>query len=150
LYQSSLPLELERIVEKALAKDRGARYQTAKDLSVDLKRLKQHLEVEAELERSITPEEESRRTRPGAGVGVAVTAMRSRTVATPTNQATVAHTVSSAEYVVGEIKRHKIAAVSVLAVIVASLAAVVYYSYLVRAPRRHHVRCSLTFHKSQW
>jgi serine/threonine-protein kinase len=134
LYQSSLPLELERIVEKALAKDRGARYQTAKDLSVDLKRLKQHLEVEAELERSITPEEESRRTRPGAGVGVAVTAMRSRTVATPTNQATVAHTVSSAEYVVGEIKRHKIAAVSVLAVIVASLAAVVYYSYLVRRP----------------
>ena len=132
LYQSSLPAELERIVEKALAKDRDARYQTAKDLSVDLKRLKQRLEVEAELERSITPEEEARRTAIGAGA--AVTAMSSKAMATPTNEATVAHTVSSAEYVVGEIKRHKIAAVAVVAVIVASVAAVVYYSYFVRRP----------------
>ena len=62
LYQRSLPDELERIVEKALTKERETRYQTAKDLSVDLKRLRQRLEVEAEIERSITPEEEARRT----------------------------------------------------------------------------------------
>jgi TolB-like protein/Tfp pilus assembly protein PilF len=125
LYQSQLPAELERIVEKALAKERDARYQTAKDLSVDLKRLKQRLEVDAELERSITPEEEARRTGAGAGV----TAMRSTAVAT-NEGAGATHTVSSAEYVVNEIKRHKRAAVLVLASItIAVVAALIYYRY---------------------
>ena len=125
LYQSQLPAELERIVEKTLAKKREERYQNAKDLSVDLKRLKQRLAVDAELERSVTPEEEARRT----GAGAAITGMSSKTIAT-TKATGAAHTVSSAEYVVNEIKRHKVAAVLVLATIVlASLAALVYYRY---------------------
>ena len=39
-----IPDELERIVEKSLAKDREERYQTAKDLMIDLRSLKQRLE----------------------------------------------------------------------------------------------------------
>src|SRR5688572_3233728 len=46
-----VPAELERIVTKALAKEREERYQTAKDLGLDLRRLKQRLEFEAELTR---------------------------------------------------------------------------------------------------
>jgi TolB-like protein len=42
-----VPLELERIVTKALRKDRQERYQTIKDLLRDLKGLKQELEVRA-------------------------------------------------------------------------------------------------------
>ena len=127
LYQSQLPAELERIVEKALAKEREARYQTAKDLSVDLKRLKQRLEVDAELERSITPEEGARKT--GAGAGAGVTAIRS-TAVTTNEAAGATHTVSSAEYVVNEIKRHKRAAVLILvAIIVAVAASLIYYRY---------------------
>ena len=38
-----LPVELERILSKALEKDREMRYQTATDLRVDLKRLKRDL-----------------------------------------------------------------------------------------------------------
>ena len=61
LYRSEMPAEVERIVEKALTKEREERYQSAKELGLDLKRLKQRLEVEAELSRSVTPEEEARR-----------------------------------------------------------------------------------------
>ncbi|MBV9958466.1 MAG: protein kinase, partial [Acidobacteria bacterium] len=44
--------ELERIVIKALAKDREERYQTIRDMAVDLRRHKQRLEFEAEMRRS--------------------------------------------------------------------------------------------------
>jgi serine/threonine protein kinase len=56
LHREGVPAELERIVEKALAKDREERYQVVKDLALDLKRLRQRLDVEAEMERSVTPE----------------------------------------------------------------------------------------------
>jgi serine/threonine protein kinase/predicted Zn-dependent protease len=78
LYGLEVPPELERIVEKALAKDREERYQLAKELKVDLNRLKQHLEVEAELERSETPEESSQaRERAAMSRGAAAAAAAS-------------------------------------------------------------------------
>jgi predicted Ser/Thr protein kinase len=45
-YAAEVPSEMERIVRKALAKDRGRRYQTAKDLLIDLQELKQTLQTE--------------------------------------------------------------------------------------------------------
>jgi serine/threonine-protein kinase len=55
-YAREVPSELERIAAKALAKEREERYQSAKDLLIDLRHLKKHLEVEAELERSKPPD----------------------------------------------------------------------------------------------
>ncbi|MFL6232678.1 MAG: protein kinase domain-containing protein, partial [Thermoanaerobaculia bacterium] len=51
-YAQEVPAELERIVTKALRKNRDERYQSVKDLGLDLKSLKQHLEFEAERERT--------------------------------------------------------------------------------------------------
>ncbi len=52
LQLPTAPHELERIVMKALRKDREERYQTIKDMLVDMRSLKRQLEFEAELERS--------------------------------------------------------------------------------------------------
>jgi TolB-like protein/Flp pilus assembly protein TadD len=52
-HTTGVPVQLERIVKKALAKERDERYQTVKDLALDLKALKRELEIEAELERSV-------------------------------------------------------------------------------------------------
>jgi eukaryotic-like serine/threonine-protein kinase len=51
-YSKGVPAELERIVNKALRKDRDERYQTAKDLLIDLRSLNQQLLFERALERS--------------------------------------------------------------------------------------------------
>jgi predicted ATPase/predicted Ser/Thr protein kinase len=50
-YAPEVPGELERSVSRALAKDREERYQSIRDLFLDLKRIKQRLEFEAELSR---------------------------------------------------------------------------------------------------
>src|SRR2546428_308051 len=55
-YSREAPAELERIVSKALRKEREQRYQTTKDLLLDLQSLKQQLEFEAKLERATPPD----------------------------------------------------------------------------------------------
>ncbi|MEP6922214.1 MAG: WD40 repeat domain-containing serine/threonine protein kinase [bacterium] len=49
-YSPDAPIELEWMIKKALAKDREERYQTIKDFQIDLKRLKQELEIQAKLD----------------------------------------------------------------------------------------------------
>jgi Tol biopolymer transport system component len=49
------PPELERIVRKALRKDRNERYQIVKEMAIDLRSLRRELEVNSMLERSIAP-----------------------------------------------------------------------------------------------
>lgn len=49
------PPELERIVKKALRKDRNERYQIVKELAIDLRSLRRELEMNSTLDRSIMP-----------------------------------------------------------------------------------------------
>jgi serine/threonine protein kinase len=51
-FSSEVPAELQRIVSKALRKDREERYQTNKDLLIDLKTLREDLLFEHKLSRS--------------------------------------------------------------------------------------------------
>ena len=51
-----VPAELQRIISKALRKDREERYQVVKDLLLDLKSFKQELDFAAKLEQSVQPD----------------------------------------------------------------------------------------------
>ena len=49
---AGVPAELQRIVDKSIAKDPDERYQSAKDMMIDLRNLKRRLALDAEIERS--------------------------------------------------------------------------------------------------
>ncbi|MGI8732795.1 MAG: serine/threonine protein kinase, partial [Pyrinomonadaceae bacterium] len=51
-----VPERLKEIVTKCLAKEKHERYQTAKDLLIDLRSLRRKLEVDAEIDRKLWPE----------------------------------------------------------------------------------------------
>jgi serine/threonine protein kinase/tetratricopeptide (TPR) repeat protein len=119
-FAPNVPAELEWIVMKALRKDRDERYQTTKELLTDLRRLKQRLEFETELERSAGPDSATR-SRISAP-----TLPTTPEHAVRTEVKTISH-VSSAEYIANGIKRHKIAAVVALLLIVASASAFYFY-----------------------
>lgn len=53
--QRKAPAELQRIVAKSLAKNPDERYQTAKDMLIDVRSLKRQLDAEAELHRTSSP-----------------------------------------------------------------------------------------------
>ncbi len=55
-FSRDVPAELERIVSKALRKDKEERYQTARDLLIDLRNLTDELKFAARLERSAPPD----------------------------------------------------------------------------------------------
>jgi serine/threonine protein kinase/formylglycine-generating enzyme required for sulfatase activity len=54
-FSKETPAELERIVSKALHKNADERYQTARDLLIDLRHLRDELEFQHRLERSTPP-----------------------------------------------------------------------------------------------
>jgi TolB-like protein/Flp pilus assembly protein TadD len=116
-FAREVPAELERIVEKALRKDREERYQTAKDMLLDLRRLKQKLEVGAELERTVPPESRSApvEARP-SGAEEAVSTPQASSAQTAMLEGAPA--TSSAEYIISEIKQHKRGVVAILAAII--------------------------------
>ncbi|HKZ78134.1 MAG TPA: hypothetical protein VJ124_07390 [Pyrinomonadaceae bacterium] len=60
-FSPEAPAELQRIIAKALHKDREERYQTAKELLIDVRNLKQDVELEAKLEHSLQPGSSRRR-----------------------------------------------------------------------------------------
>jgi serine/threonine-protein kinase len=130
-YSKDTPAELERIVSKALRKNKQERYQTAKDLALDLKNLKQELEVQARLERSIES---------GAGRGEAAVTS-SEQMAIVTGPESAAHTagvgtiqpISSAEYIVSGIKSHKRSVLLGVAALVIAIAVVVYFFYFAKS-----------------
>ncbi|MEK6407455.1 MAG: protein kinase [Acidobacteriota bacterium] len=129
-YASEVPDELQRIVRKALSKDKEGRYQGIKDLLIDLRELKQELEFEAKLERSTGQEFRDKATTneldSSGGRAEAETAPQ-QTV--HTGEEFTTRTTSSSRIVIGEIRRHKLGvSLTLAAVAIAAVAAFMYFS----------------------
>src|SRR5438132_636531 len=125
---ATVPAELERIITKALRKDKKERYQTAKELAHDLKNLKQELQIEARLKR--TPEADAASKERTTSSDAQKPVGSARPAAARTVNMGVAHPTSSAEYLVNEIKRHKTGAVfASLVTMILAVMAVAYFSY---------------------
>jgi eukaryotic-like serine/threonine-protein kinase len=114
-----IPSELKRIVSKALRKDCEERYQTIRDMLVDLKSLKQELELDAKLKRSTQSQLE----------GIESTAANIKQLETA-KQITATPT-SSAQYLVGEIKRRKLV-LGIAGVVLLAVASAAYFGYFAR------------------
>jgi len=110
-----VPERLEEIVFKCLAKEKDERYQSAKDLLIDLRNLRRRLDVDAEIERTVAP---GLRSTSGGTSRVSTQGLQSNAGATSAVQVP---TASSAEYVVTGIKGHKIIAVIMVLVLVAGI-----------------------------
>ncbi len=105
-----VPAELDRIVAKTLTKDRDERYQTAKDLLTDLKKLGRQLD-------DSTPTVK-------ADSGVEFDEAKTSILTSPK---TTAAPTSSAEYIFNQFKYHKFAVLATLLTVIAAGTALVFY-----------------------
>ena len=70
--------ELQRIVRKCLAKDRDERYQTARDLMIDLKNLRRESDLQTEIDRFGAPATQTGTRGPTPSAGRVVSEIRAR------------------------------------------------------------------------
>src|SRR5947209_13488472 len=120
-YSKDVPEALEWIVMKALTKDKEDRYQTAREIWTDLRRLKQRLDVEAEIERTATPEESQTRLTERA----AQTQRTAEAEAARTSEVQPIHTTGSVQPLWSKITQNKRNAVLMLAALIAVLGGVI-------------------------
>ena len=127
------PPDLQRIVRRCLAKDPEKRYQSIKEVAIELEELRQELKGGTELEYSVPPAS-SDLSAIGGGVKSAVDSHGRPTQRTPTAERT--HSSSSAEYIVSEIKRHKLGALMVIVVIAITLSGLGFGLYKFLSSKR--------------
>lgn len=116
-YAENVPARLEEIVAKCLEKDPDERYQTAKDLLIDLRRLKKRLEFEAEIERTAAPENsvtESNESKTKSSV--------------PAEMAQMTQTVSKTESAADKIKSRLPVVAASLIILLAAIGFTLWYS----------------------
>ena len=119
-YARFVPERLEEIVEKSLAKNKEERYQTSKDLFIDLKRLQQTLQLKAASERNTSPDRIVPLTAGGSAAVSASEAIGASTRA------------SSAEYIVAQVRSYKRAILVSLSLLLLIAAGTLLYARRIR------------------
>jgi len=109
----SAPAELQRIVRRCLAKDPDERYQSIKEVAIELKALRRELESSVGIDTTVPPPSRSETV----GAPLFDTNAQSVGATSSTPSPSLSSRPSSAEYLVGGIIRHKIPALLILALI---------------------------------
>ena len=120
-FNPTAPSDLQRIIRRCLAKDPDERYQTIKDLAIELKELRRELAGSADIDTTVPPPPRSKATEEG----LTPTPGQDAAMGVPT--VSLSNHQSSAEYIVSGIKRHKtVALIPMLLIACVGLAYAVY------------------------
>lgn len=121
-YTNGAPGELEAIIKKALQKKKEERYQTAREMLDDLRKLNQDLEIQARIESGSAEE--------------LLAGVRTRSIGEQASAASpAAITATNAAHITGKIKLHKKATITISVALVVVLAAV---AFLIFRPTEHN------------
>jgi serine/threonine-protein kinase len=115
----SAPADLQRIIRRCLAKDKEERYQTIKDVAIELKELRRELETSAGSDTTVPPLVNSEDGRSTDSV-LTIEATAARSASTPPP-------VSSAEFVARGLKRNKLGVAIALVISIGAVALLAYY-----------------------
>lgn len=121
-FNPSAPADLQRIVRRCLMKDPEERYQTIKDVALELKEVRREM-TEAGIDETTVPPAPLQPATIASGAGASTQSdgsIRKTSLVSPSTRA------SSAEYLVGEIKRRKSLFIA-LAVLVVAAAGISYW-----------------------
>src|SRR5437588_209088 len=123
-FDPDVPYDLQRIVRRCLAKDPEERYQTIKDVAIEIKEVRRDLQGRAGIDTTVPP-------APTAGSTSHQGADASHISAVPTSLSPTPSSThpSSAEYIFDEIKRHKTVASVVVAIALLMIAGIGYGIY---------------------
>ena len=121
--------ELQRIVRKSLTKDADMRYQSARDLLIDLKNLRRELDIQGELERSVVPNRET--ANAAIENATAMLSAPGESTISGQNAATqnVTTSSSSLEYAVTQAKSHKLGSAIIGLLLFGLIAAGAYFAF---------------------
>src|SRR4051812_16933601 len=116
-FNPAAPIDLQRIVRRCLAKDPEERYQTIKDVAIEIKEVRRDLQVHVGIDTTVPP-----------SVLTAATAssIQSQAASTSLSPQTASTQPSSAEFIVSQVARHKAAFAVAAAVVVLALIGGIY------------------------
>ena len=118
------PVELQRIVRRCLEKDADDRYQAIREVAIELKHLRRELESGADFDTTVPPP---------AGSATALSTDGGSTIqSTAARSGSIPPTVSSAEYLVSGIRKHKLTVGVALAILLALISGAGYWFFKYR------------------
>jgi len=138
---SDAPEELNRIIGKMLRKDREERYQSVKDLAVDMKSLRRALDSHIELGHTSSAKNVASMK---LSEQVFATGQMTQNDKLPSGtQAVDLRATSSAEYLISEIRQHKKIVIAILSIIAIGVLASLYGLYKLKGKDQSGVRSPL-------